>query len=135
VFKRDDSHWFVYITVDYKRINLGTYPSEIIAAKVYDRHALKYHGEFAGLNVYTDAQEKKWEKVKHLYDKDFIKRKKKRTKYYGVYYTGKGKYRAMIYVGKKSVSCGTFSDEKEAALAVNLKIKELKLDRVLNQFN
>jgi len=42
--------WEVYITVNKKRIYLGTRVSEIEAAKLYNENAIKYFGEFAQLN-------------------------------------------------------------------------------------
>lgn len=39
-----------YITVDYKRINLGQYSTEEKAAEVYNQAAIKYFGEYAKVN-------------------------------------------------------------------------------------
>jgi len=40
----------VQITVNGKRIYLGSFKNELDAAKAYDRAAKKYHGQFASLN-------------------------------------------------------------------------------------
>jgi hypothetical protein len=42
--------WGASISANNKDIWLGTFRSEIEAAKAYDRAAIKYHGEFASLN-------------------------------------------------------------------------------------
>jgi len=42
--------WRALIHVDRKKISLGCYKDEVTAAKVYDKAAKKYHGEFARLN-------------------------------------------------------------------------------------
>lgn len=42
--------WRVRIQVEGKRVSLGTYRSEIEAAKVYDQAAVKHFGAFALLN-------------------------------------------------------------------------------------
>lgn len=42
--------WNVYITVERKRIYVGTFEDEIAAAKAYNEAAIKYRGEKAKLN-------------------------------------------------------------------------------------
>lgn len=49
-FKRD-ACWKAFIYVDKKQKHLGYYQSEIDAARAYNVAALKYHGEFARLNI------------------------------------------------------------------------------------
>jgi hypothetical protein len=50
-FRKDTNKWTVGIKINYKRINLGCFDSEIEAAKAYNRAARKYFGEFANLNT------------------------------------------------------------------------------------
>ena len=45
-----DHKWVSRIRTNEKRINLGYFDSDIEAARVYDKSALKYHGEFALTN-------------------------------------------------------------------------------------
>ena len=45
-----DGRWRAQICVDYRKINLGSYATEIMAARVYDQAARKHFGEFARLN-------------------------------------------------------------------------------------
>lgn len=42
--------WIASISVNYKRIHLGSYDNEIAAAKAYDKGSKEYHGEFGYLN-------------------------------------------------------------------------------------
>lgn len=47
---KEEKLWKARIGVDYKRIILGKFHSEIEAALAYNEAALKYHGEFAKIN-------------------------------------------------------------------------------------
>ncbi len=47
---KETGRWVARIQYQGKRIWLGSFESEIEAARAYDRAALKYHGEFARLN-------------------------------------------------------------------------------------
>jgi len=49
-WSKDMKRWRARILVNGKRIYLGSFKSELDAAKAYDRAALKYHGDFACLN-------------------------------------------------------------------------------------
>lgn len=45
-----DRKWYAHIRFSGKRYHLGVFEDEVDAALVYDRAAVKYHGEFARLN-------------------------------------------------------------------------------------
>lgn len=47
---REYIYWRAQLRYQSNRINLGQSKDEIIAAKLYDEAAKKYHGEFANLN-------------------------------------------------------------------------------------
>ena len=49
-YKKRDKCWEAQIGINNCPKYLGNYSSEIEAAKIYNKAALKYHGEFARLN-------------------------------------------------------------------------------------
>lgn len=49
--KKIGKPWMARITVNYRSIYLGTFKDKLDAAMAYNVAALKYHGEFARLNV------------------------------------------------------------------------------------
>jgi len=49
-WKKKDRRWETRIGLGKKQIHIGSYRSEIDAAKAYDTAAIKYHGQFASLN-------------------------------------------------------------------------------------
>lgn len=51
-WKKETSKWCARIGINYKRIHLGYFQSEIEAAKAYNTAAKKYFGEYAYLNKF-----------------------------------------------------------------------------------
>jgi hypothetical protein len=49
-FKKANQKYYATIDVDRKKIHLGVFTDERIAAVAYNKAAIKYHGEFARLN-------------------------------------------------------------------------------------
>lgn len=50
---KNDKRWEVRISVNCKRIYIGRFKDQIEAAKAYDKAAIKYHGQYAGINFET----------------------------------------------------------------------------------
>jgi hypothetical protein len=48
---KNSKKWSSQIYKKNKKINLGLFTAEIEAAKAYNEAAIKYHGEFARLNI------------------------------------------------------------------------------------
>jgi hypothetical protein len=54
-FHRKANKWQATISVDHKIIYLGLYSTEMEACLVRDRAAVKYHGDFAKLNIASEV--------------------------------------------------------------------------------
>lgn len=54
-FYKNYGNWRAQIQIDGKMKFIGYYSNEIEAARAYNEAAVKKHGEFAKLNVFTDA--------------------------------------------------------------------------------
>lgn len=50
-YKKRMKRWLAAIAIDKKDIHLGVFDNEIDAARAYNEAAIKYHGEFAYINV------------------------------------------------------------------------------------
>lgn len=55
-YSKDTLKWRAYIMVNKKQIHLGLHNTPEEAAYAYNEAALKYHGDFASLNVIKDRQ-------------------------------------------------------------------------------
>lgn len=50
-YSKRDKIWFAQICHERIRTHLGSFKSEILAALEYNKAAVKYHGEFANINI------------------------------------------------------------------------------------
>jgi hypothetical protein len=55
-FNKEHKKWCAYISYEGKSLWLGYFESEIVAAKAYDRAALKYYGDFARINFQSEPK-------------------------------------------------------------------------------
>lgn len=101
--------WVAEITSNGKRFLLGSFRSEIEAAKSYNDASTLLHGEFCLLNDLSN----------HIETPAIIKPPPPKTSAYrGVYFAkDRGKWRAVITLGGKKINLGSFSTEEEAAAA------------------
>lgn len=110
------------IQVDGKGIHLGSYTTAEAAARVYDRAAVKYHGDFARLNfpnesLWTDTQV---EAAKYV-------SAKKTSRFRGVcWYPKYQKWCAKIGIDGRKHFLGYFDTEIDAATAYNKAVIHLR---------
>lgn len=102
---RTSNKWSSKIKYDRKKIHIGTFDCEKMAAKAYDIYADKYFGEFARLNFPDE-----------LNDGSVILPERKTSKYYGVSYN-KQRQRWVVQVNGKFYC--RVKTELEAAQKVN----------------
>ena len=128
VYKKEDGIFSSEIMKDGKRILLGNYPTERLAAIAYDVKSIELFGSFCKNNI-NDATIEEIGNVKSY----MINGKKKRncfSKYRGVSKSWKsGYYRAYMTVNGIKYHLGQFLNENEAALAHNKKAIELLGDK------
>lgn len=106
------NQWVSHISVDKKRLYLGTYASEMDAAVAYNIAAKEHHGGFANLNNVS--------LVNNPIRIKTFKTPNRSSAYRGVCFVKKSnKWQATIKVAGKNKHLGTFDIENDAAIAYN----------------
>jgi hypothetical protein len=121
------------INANGRQIHGGRYDDPLEAAFVYNELALKYHGEYAGINNFTDEQIRHIASIRKVRNPVLICTN---TSGYRGIYTNKSSvnpYGARISVNDKTIHLGKFKTLKEAVLAYNKAAKKYHKKRaVLN---
>ena len=115
VCKKNGS-WTASIQKDGVRQRLGSFTTELEAAKAYNTKALELHGKKAKINIILQKHENG--------DVEKIVRKQPTSKYRGVCLS-KGKWKSTIIFERVTYFLGYFDSEIEAAEAYNKKALEL----------
>lgn len=121
----DGNKWWAYIDVNKKRLGLGTYETEEIAARVYDAASRKYFGEFAAPNL--DYLEDTLEDLQYR----FRRMLQKTSNYVGVCWNKElKKWKAQVNIESKHYNVGHFDSEEKADLARSQFIDRLTMPRL-----
>jgi hypothetical protein len=108
------------VTFKNKKMSVGRFENKIEAALAYNKKVLEICGDKAKLNIIPDD----------ILNSITIKQPLPiipntfKSKYYGIRIVN-NRYRSNVYFQAKEYYCGTYDTEIEAALAYNIKIKEL----------
>ncbi len=107
---------------------LGLFPTEGLAALAYNKRAIELYGDMANTNtvLQDDIEPSPYQALTRAQKRHFNQEKKPGlSKYLGVSMLNSGRYVACVTKDKKRYSCGTFDTELEAAIAYNIKCREL----------
>jgi len=115
----------VYLSSEKRPRKIGQFSNEIAAANAYNYYLKEFNEDLSKLNKVQFMEKSEWEK--------FIIKKKKTSKYRGVYFNKTDNvWIARISMNKKTIYLGRFKSEKEAAECYNKFIIENNLDKPLN---
>ena len=126
-WSKRNGHWRVRVSVDYTQIACGEYINELAAASAYNYYARIYHGEFAKINDIEEMPKEEFE----LYS--YKKKRRNHTTLTGISYHIHSKrwYARYKHDGIEHY-VGTYSTEREAAIAYNEDIIKKGIDKKLN---
>lgn len=109
--RKHGANWYAIITKDRQRKNLGTYSCPEVAARVWDREAITWHGEFAHLNFPEDKDTA----ASYTAPKGSCRSREKSKYGTGVYFSeGSGFYAQVSRNGKVKTIATGISSAKEA---------------------
>lgn len=116
--------WRARITIDNHRTTIGHYDSEEEAAIAYDSMARSLYGEYARLNFPESSDINK--KSAQYHNNYKTQNRIYSSNYRGVYWhKNSNSWRVNICKDYKTIHLGYYSDEISAALAYDIKAKEL----------
>ncbi|MEE3805425.1 AP2/ERF family transcription factor [Lysinibacillus fusiformis] len=122
--------WVSNIGFNGKTIYLGSFGTEIEAAKAYNIAAIKYYGEIAFLNEINENNNAKGIFIEGKKQK----RSRNKTGFRGVVIRENGRFRAVIKKEKKRIYVGTFPHPEQAAKAYDQKAYEFYGEKAILNF-
>jgi len=124
--------WICAIKIDKKTKYVATFKEKIHAAIAYDIYMKKHFGDYAYLNI-PNPDQKDYEFVLEALANDNFTIKNKSSQYYGVHFCKSiKKWISRLHINKKMCIIGGYDNEKDAALAVDEKLKEIGRVNKLN---
>lgn len=131
VAKYEEDYYRAQIALDGKTKCIGFFTTPKQAALAYDIYAKRYHGEFAVIN-FPDVSQAEVDEVMKLLMSNKTRRGLS-SKYYGVcWHKASGKWRGDVRFNKTHHYLGYFTDEVEAAKAVDQCLLKIGRREMLN---
>lgn len=117
---RKRKKWIARVKVNYRNISLGAYSSAEVAARIYDKAAIKYFGEFARLNFPEDKETAPM----FVPPRISLVSSRNRTGYFGVNVAEKG-FVASVRIKRKLHYFGAYPTRFRAAMVYDRGVKFL----------
>ena len=125
-FERDNN-WRVRVSINKKSKTIGYYESEVEAAHVFNIINIKYNGEYAAINTFTQEEAEELDAI-------LKEKKNKEPTLYGISQRPNGKWTAVFRKnGKgKTYTLGIFPSKEEAAFVRDVHVVEYAYGNKLN---